>query len=132
MHHSANRLLGLIVGAMFVLLGGFGFLATTDLGFFSQDGALFLGLFLLNPFQNVLHILFGAALVMAALSNLKASALINSVAGALLLVLGLVGLFLVGSPQNLLALNSADNVLHFGAAAILLAAGLGADTAKRE
>jgi hypothetical protein len=132
MTRSANRLLGLIVGAVFVLLGALGFLVTPGIGFFSTDGALFLGFFLLNPLQNVVHILFGAAIAMAALSNLTASALVNSVAGGLLLVLGLAGLFLVGAPTNVLALNSADNVLHFAAAAVLLAAGLGADTSQRE
>ena len=67
------------------------------------------------------------ALAMGALSNLRASSLVNAWTGAALLAIGLYGLFVIGSEANILSLNSAGNVLNFGAAAVLLAAGLGAD-----
>jgi len=42
-------------------------------------------------------------------------------------VLGLAGLFVIGTGVNVLALNGADNVVHFASAVLLLAVGLGAD-----
>ncbi len=52
--------------------------------------------------------------------------LANTLVGLALLLLGLAGLFLIGTSLNFLAINVADNVLHFGTAAVLLAVGLGA------
>ncbi|CAN5362995.1 hypothetical protein BH10ACT7_BH10ACT7_16070 [soil metagenome] len=127
MTRSPNRLLGVILGGIFVVLGGLGFVFSSSVGFVDPAGVQFLGVLQVNGLQNSIHILVGAALVMAALSNQPASASTNAWTGTFLLVLGLVGLFLVGEPYNALALNSAANVLHFGAAAVLLAAGLGAE-----
>jgi hypothetical protein len=52
---------------------------------------------------------------------------VNTLVGGVYLVVGLLGLFLVGSGANILALNGADNVLHFASAALLLAVGLSQD-----
>lgn len=127
MTRSPNRLLGVILGGLFVVLGGLGLVLTSSIGFFDPTGTQFLGILQVNGLQNSVHVLVGAALMMAALSNQRASATVNSWTGAVLLVLGLVGLFLVGAPYNVFGLNSAANVLHFAAAAVLLAAGLGAE-----
>lgn len=127
MTRSPNRLLGVIFGAVYVLIGLLGFSVTSGVGFFSTEGGLLLGLFEVNIFHNVAHILIGAALLLAGLSNVRAARTVNSVVGAAYLVLGLAGLFLVGTALNILALNVADNVLHFASAAVLLAVGLGAD-----
>ncbi len=126
MRSSPNRLVGIVVGAAYLLLGILGFIVTGGVGFFAADGGLLLGLFEVNVAHAVLHILIGAALLIAGLSHAPAARTVNSTAGALLLVLGLAGLFLVGSSLNVLAVNVADNVLHFGTAAVLLAVGLGA------
>lgn len=127
MTRSPNRLLGVILGGIFVVLGALGFVFSSSVGFVDPAGVPFLGLLQVNGLQNSIHVIVGAALAMAALSNQPASAMTNAWVGAFLLVLGLVGLFLVGEPYNVIALNSATNVLHFGAAAVLLAAGLGAE-----
>ena len=42
-------------------------------------------------------------------------------------VLIVVGLFILSSSANILALNSADNVLHLASAAVLLGVGLATD-----
>jgi hypothetical protein len=52
---------------------------------------------------------------------------VNSTVGGVYLLVGIVGLFLVGSSANILALNGADNVLHFASAILLLGVGLSAD-----
>lgn len=129
MMSSPNRLLGSIVGALFVLFGVVGF--TVSVGVFDQPGELLLGVFTLNGAQNALHILIGAALLLAAVSSTRAAKKANAVIGAFCLVLGLAGLFLIGSAVNVLAINVADNVVHFAAAVVLLAAGLGAENPAR-
>ncbi len=127
MTKSPNRLLGVVFGAVYILVGILGFTVTSGVGFFATQGGLLLGIFEVNIFHNIAHLLIGAALVIAGLSSVTAAKTVNSVVGAAYLVLGLAGLFLVGTTVNILALNVADNVLHFASAAVLLAAGLGAD-----
>ncbi|GHD81511.1 uncharacterized protein DUF4383 [Salinibacterium amurskyense] len=127
MTKSPNRLLGTVFGAVYILVGLLGFTVTNGVGFFATEGGLLLGLFEVNIFHNVAHLIIGAALLLAGLSNVKAARTVNSVIGFAYLALGFLGLFLVGSALNILALNAADNVLHFASAAVLLAVGLGAD-----
>jgi len=127
MSKSPNRLLATVFGAVYLLVGLLGFTATSGVGFFSTDGGLLLGIFEVNIFHNVAHLLIGAALLIAGLSSVSAAKATNSTIGAAYLLLGIVGLFLVGSSANILAINAADNVLHFASAAVLLAVGLGAD-----
>ncbi|CAO1654346.1 DUF4383 domain-containing protein [Salinibacterium sp. NYA9b] len=127
MTKSPNRLLGTVFGAVYILVGLLGFTVTNGVGFFATEGGLLLGLFEVNIFHNVAHLLIGAALLLASLSNVKAARTVNSVVGFAYLALGFLGLFLVGSALNILALNAADNVLHFASAVVLLAVGLGAD-----
>ena len=131
MNRSPNRVLATVFGAVYVLIGILGFTVTSGVGFFATEGGLLLGVFQVNIFHNVAHILIGAALLLAGLSSVSASKTVNSVVGGAYLVLGLAGLFLIGSPLNILAINVADNVLHFASAAVLLAVGLGADKALR-
>ena len=123
---SPNRVIGLIFGALYIVIGLVGFTATTGVGFFATNGGLLLGLFEVNLAHNLAHLVIGAALFIAALAGPRISALVNSAVGAFYLVLGIAGLFLVDSEFNFLALNVADNVLHFASAAVLLAVGLGA------
>ena len=131
MSKSPNRLLATIFGAVYVLIGIAGFFVTSGTGFLATKGGLLLGIFEVNPLHNVAHILIGAALLIAGLANVRAAKTVNSVVGAAYLVLGILGLFIVGSAFNILAINGADNVLHFGSAVLLLAVGLGADRAIR-
>lgn len=127
MNESPNRVLATVSGTFYVAIGILGFTVTAGVGFISSSGGLLLGLFQVNLLHNVVHLAVGAALLIAGLSTVPAARIVNAVIGAAYLVLGLAGLFLVGSPVNFLALNAADNVLHFGSAAVLLAVGLGSD-----
>lgn len=112
MRSSPNRLVGLVVGAGFLVLGVLGFFVNPLLTIS------------VNPLQNVLHLLVGAALV--ACATLGGAARCNAIVGALLLVVGLAGLFIISTDVNLLNVNGAANLLHFIGAAALLAVGLGA------
>ena len=131
MSTSPNRLLATIFGAAYVLIGIAGFFVTSGVGFFETHGALLLGLFEVNLFHNVAHILIGAALLIAGLSGARAAKTVNAIVGTAYLLLGILGLFVVGSVFNVLAINGADNVLHFGSAVLLLAVGLGAERGTR-
>ena len=127
MTKSPNRLLGVVFGAVYILVGILGFTVTAGVGLFDTAGGLLLGIFEVNVFHNVAHLLIGAALLIAGLSSVKAAKMTNTVVGAAYLILGVAGLIIIGGPLNILALNGADNVLHFASAAVLLAVGLGAD-----
>ena len=127
MTKSPNRLLGVVFGAVYILIGILGFTVTAGVGLFDTAGGLLLGIFEVNVFHNVAHLLIGAALLIAGLSSVKAARMTNTVVGAAYLILGVAGLIIIGGPLNILALNGADNVLHFASAAVLLAVGLGAD-----
>ena len=127
MTKSPNRLLATVFGAVYLLVGLLGFTVTGGGGVFDTEGGLLLGLFEVNIFHNIAHLLIGAALLIAGLSSVRAAKAANVTVGAAYLLLGVVGLFLIGSPANILAINAADNVLHFASATILLAVGLGAD-----
>lgn len=131
MSKSPNRLLGIVFGAVYVVVGLLGFTATAGTGFFATEGGLLLGIFEVNMFHNVAHLLIGAALLIAGLSSVSAAKASNTTIGAAYLLLGIVGLFIVGSAFNILALNAADHVLHFASAAVLLGIGLGAEKPSR-
>jgi len=131
MSKSPNRLLATVFGILYLLLGVAGFAVTMGIGFFAAPGGLLLGIFEVNSFHNVAHLLLGATLLIAGLAGVRAARTVNSIVGAAYLVLGIAGLFVVGSPFNILAINGADNVLHFGSAALLLAVGLGAERAVK-
>ncbi|GAB2518527.1 DUF4383 domain-containing protein [Paramicrobacterium agarici] len=128
MKSSPNRLLATIFGAVYLLVGLLGFAVTGGVGFISNEGGLLLGIFMVNPLHNVAHLLIGAALLIAGLSNAPAAKTTNIVIGAAYLLLGIVGFFVSG-PVNVLALNVPDHFLHLGSAVVLLGIGLGADKA---
>lgn len=123
---AANRVVGLIVGALFVLLGAVGLVVSWSTGFFGL-GVSLAGVISINPALSVILIAFGGAVLVAALVGLRASRLTNAWVGAGFLALGITGLFLVGPEPNALVLTSTANAVHFGASALLLAVGLGAN-----
>ena len=129
MRASPNRLAATILGAVYLVVGVTGWFVTAGVGFFSMSGGLLVGLLGVNPFHNVLNILIGAALLMAGLFTVASAKTLTTIAGTAFLVLGIAGLFVIGNGFNVLALNGADNVLHFASAVVLLAVGLGADRA---
>lgn len=127
MTSSPNRLVAGVFGAVYLLVGLAGFLVTGGLPFAGQEGNA-LVVFDVNPLHNVVHLGIGAALLLASRSVAGARAT-NTTIGAVYLLVGVLGLFIIGSGANILALNSADNVLHLASAVLLLATGLGADRA---
>jgi len=130
MSASPNRVLGAVVGAVFLALGVSGFIFASA-PFFSPDGALVWGVITTNGFQNLTHTVLGAALVLAAVSTLDASRRVNGTIGALCLVWGIAGLFLIETSSNIFALGVWSNLIHFAASCVLLAVGLGVERPAR-
>jgi len=131
MRNSPNRLVATIFGAVYILVGLLGFAVTGGVGFIATKGGLLLGIFEVNPLHNIAHLLIGAALLIAGLTRVAAAKATNTTIGAVYLLLGIVGFFLVGTGANILALNTPDHFLHLVSAIVLLGVGLGADRAVR-
>lgn len=127
MSQSPNRLVATIFGAVYTLVGLAGFLVTGGVEFAGQEGNPLLG-FEVNPLHNIVHLAIGIALL-ASSRTVASARRMNITVGAVYLLVGILGLFIIGTEANILALNGADNVLHFGTAIILLGVGLGADRA---
>ncbi|KJL32769.1 MULTISPECIES: DUF4383 domain-containing protein [Microbacterium] len=132
MRSSPNRLIGVIFGAVYIVVGALGFAVTGGVSFLATQGGMLLGIFMVNPLHNVAHLLIGAALLVAGLVSTRAAKGTNTVVGAAYLLLGIVGFFLVGTAANILALNTFDHFLHLASALLLLAVGIGVErTAPR-
>ncbi|MCU1471902.1 MAG: conserved hypothetical rane protein [Glaciihabitans sp.] len=131
MSTSPNRVLGIFFGVIYLVAGICGFFLTSSITFTGASGAFLIGLFEVNPLHNLIHVVVGVALLLAALTSARAAKPVNTGLGAIFLIVGIIGLFVAssGNPLNILALNAADNVLNFATAVVLLAVGLGADKA---
>ncbi len=122
-----NRLLAIGVGALFLLLGVVGFVVSFGQPPLDPEGMLVVGYFTVNPLQSVLTLATGAVLLVPGIRSLPAARRVNRIMGALLLASGIAGLYVIGTPANILALSPADVVLQFATSALLLGAGFGAD-----
>ncbi|MFG6279969.1 DUF4383 domain-containing protein [Microbacterium sp. 5K110] len=127
MSSSPNRIVATVFGAVYLLVGLLGFAVTGGVGFIATEGGLLLGIFEVNPLHNIAHLLIGAALLVAGLANARAAKGVNTTVGAVYLLLGIIGFFLVGTAANILALNTADHFLHLASAVVLLGVGLGTE-----
>jgi hypothetical protein len=127
---SLNQLVATAFGGIYILVGILGFFVHSN-GFAATSGGKLLGLFEVNPLHNIAHLLIGAALVAAGRAGHAAARGANTAVGGAYLLLGVLGLFILGSSANILALNAADNGLHFASALGLLAVGVAADKSAR-
>ncbi|HJB64200.1 MAG TPA: DUF4383 domain-containing protein [Candidatus Microbacterium pullistercoris] len=70
---SANRLVGVIFGAVYLVVGVLGFFVTMGVGFLATEGSLLLGVFEVNPLHNIVHLAVGAALLVGGLAGVAAA-----------------------------------------------------------
>jgi hypothetical protein len=129
MRTSTNRLVATVFGAVYLLVGVLGFAVTSGVGFFATEGRNLI-IFEVNPLHNIIHLAVGAALLLAGLKSVPAARSVNTAVGAVYLLVGIFGLFLLNSALNIIALNGADNVLHLASAVLLLGVGLSQDRAR--
>lgn len=130
MSQSPNRLLGIFLGVVYLLDGIYGFFLTSATGFFATTGPKVFGLFEVNPFHNLVHVVVGVALLTSGLIGARVAKGMNTTLGAVFLLVGVLGLLLLvggNGPLNILAINGADTVLNFATAVVLLCVGIGAD-----
>jgi hypothetical protein len=112
------QMFSLVFGIVYVLAGVAGFLVTGFRGFADTTGQT-LVVFGLNPLHNIVHILIGAAWILASRSESSA----RNVSLALGLTLGLVAVLGFVGALRFLAIESLadpDNFLHLVTAALAL------------
>jgi hypothetical protein len=133
MSHSPNRVVAIFFGLVYFAVGIFGFFYTSDITFFGTQGAAFIGLFGVNPFLNLIHLVLGVALLLSGLIGPMIAKLANTGIGGLFLLAGALGLFISWgvNPLNVFAFNGADIILHLATAVVLLAIGVGADPLEK-
>jgi len=124
-----NRSFAVGLGAAFLLLGAAGFVVSFGTPPLDPLGVPLVAYFTANPLHSVVSMAIGAVLLVAGLRSLAAARRLNAVMGTFLLLFGIAGLYLIGTPANVLALTASDVLVHFASAALLLPASLGADRA---
>jgi Domain of unknown function (DUF4383) len=106
------RTVAVVFGAIYLVLGLVGFVLASPL----------FGLFEVNALHNVVHVLFGAVLLLGSMSTESAIGTTRWV-GAVLFLFGLLG-FLSPDAWGLMPLGGNDIWLHLSSGAILFATGV--------
>lgn len=127
--HSPVRLVALVYGIVFLLVGVAGFVPglTTNFDALSSGGhhseALLLGIFQVSILHNAVHLVFGILGIAVALASWPpASRWYLRVGGVLYLVLWIYGLVIdKDSAANFVPLNTADDWLHFALGLTMIA-----------
>jgi len=126
------QVFAVLVGVVLIAVGAFGFLvnasfdqAQLDIDFTGDPvtGDLFLGLFEVNGWHNIVHIASGALLLVGGLSRTNAPRilLLFGVVYAAVTVWGFID---QRNVLDLIPVNTADNVLHAALTALALVVGL--------
>jgi hypothetical protein len=129
---TPNRIAAITGAAVFALVGGWGLVAALGPVADPAVGPLVAGVLSTSVPLASLHLAIATALAVGGIRGERLARPLNVAVGTLLLALGIFGLFVVGTPANVFALNGADNVLHFAASSGLLATGLGAARARSD
>ncbi len=117
-----------ILGWTFVAVGVVGFFLTGFGGFFGMDGETLI-LFGINPAHNLVHLILGITYLIGARATEAGARAVVLVLSSAYLLVGVLGLILIDSSANILAINQADNVLHLAVGA--LGIGVVATSARR-
>lgn len=127
MSQSPNRLLGIFIGIIFLIVGLLGFVVATPYPFATAQGGVLIGLFGVNGALSSIHVVLGAILVLCALSGTLSAKIAGILIGGGVFAFGLFGWIAAHTAANIFALNGGDNLLHFLAGAVLLIVGFGSD-----
>jgi hypothetical protein len=121
-----NQGVGFVFGAVFVLVGLTGFVVSGGHHAVGREGGELFGVFQVNVLHNVVHLVVGAVMVAAAIMGDRTARNANATFGVVYLVLFALGLAVVDTPANVIALNGADNALHLVFGLALTGFGFGA------
>lgn len=116
-----------VLGIIFVLVGLLGFVSNPLVG---ENG-----LFMTNGLHNLVHLLFGVILIVAARKSQASAASWLKILGIVYLVLAVLGFLLAPSGPSLFGLvmlNAADNWLHAVLGIVLLVAGIRGNSAASQ
>lgn len=105
---TPNRILALIIGIVFLLIGILGFL------FYPNSGAIF-GIFDVDVLHNSIHLITGIIALIAVFTGW--SRLFNQIFGIVYLLIGIIGLIpglnnINGLYLGVMHVNVADHLLH--------------------
>jgi len=117
-----------ILGWTFVAVGVVGFFLTGLGEFFGVDGETLI-LFGINPAHNLVHLILGITYLIGARATEAGARAVVLVLSSAYLLVGVLGLILIDTSVNILAINQADNVLHLAVGA--LGIGIVAASARR-
>jgi hypothetical protein len=119
--NAVYRTGGFTCGAILLVFGAAGFLR--GLEFFTIHGAKVLGLYS-NGLLSLISVVFGLALVVAAIAGRNIAATTNTAVGSVLLASGLINLALIRTDANFLAFRMNNIIFSFVVGLILLVCGL--------
>lgn len=131
---SPNKMVGMVLGGVLVLVGLLGFvpgLAQTPTSTEANDAndRVLLGAFGVNAVHNIVHLLTGAILLAGALmDNGRNARMVNMGLGGVYLVVALIGFLKIEAVEQLLGgdvgIAWADPILHLVLAGVLLGVAL--------
>ena len=124
------RGLALLIGAGLVLFGVLGYLNTSDLDFFDQDGERVLGL-TTNPAFSLMSIVAGLVVMIGTLLGRNIDVQVNRVFGGIFMVGGLAMLCVIRTPANYLASSVTNVIVSFLMGMVLVAAGVYSTSSRR-
>jgi hypothetical protein len=107
------RMAAIVIGIVFVLVGLLGFVNNPVLG-----------LFLVDPVHNLIHLISGIVLLAGAFSSLGSSMALKII-GIVYAIVAVLGFVLPYPLLGFIAMNTADQWLHVVLAVVILAAGFG-------
>ncbi|MGQ0679558.1 MAG: DUF4383 domain-containing protein [Actinomycetota bacterium] len=110
-------------GAVYILVGVIGFIGELG-GSSNMTGNALLGIFGVNLLHNVVHLAVGALFLLGSTSPDNALKTATGI-GVVYLLVGVVGLLGIDVINDLLFINTADNILHLATGALSLAVGTG-------
>lgn len=112
------KTLAFVFAVVFLLVGILGFVPGVVV-----DGKL-LGIFLIDPIHNIIHLASGVAALIAAISGAKYAKMYFQVFGVVYALVTILG-FALGGNLILIMVNMADNILHLAIAVASLYIGFG-------
>lgn len=115
---SLPQMFARVFGAVYILVGIIGFIGPLG-GTASQEPNTLLGIFGITLVHNIVHLAVGAAFLAGSVND--GLARITCIAiGVTYTLVGIVGLLNIAFIDDLLAINGADNGLHFATGILAL------------
>lgn len=105
-------------GAVYILVGIVGFVPFLG-GTFNQDGNNLLGIFGVTLVHNIVHLAVGAAFLAGSVND-SVARMTSLAIGVTYTLVGIIGVLNLDFINDLLAINLADNLLHFATGLLAL------------